>query len=245
MATDLTPGDWPQALLSTSTALQRTMDEAVLDWKNAYEGSGGKIYCRRGCGNCCRLAVHATFPEALVIARALSASQAEALERYAQALRSHLYGVEHPAAYLRAHRRNAGFCPFLGSQGECGIYAVRPFACRALLSTRNPDYCGIDLSALHPLEQKAFLSSLDPAVVAFPTHYAAAPQASGRALELQLLERMSRVFGFSLGGNLALLVWLIRERGLEEAVGEGKEAVAALLRAERLALPFVLDLQGG
>ncbi len=223
--------------------LQEGMDVLVQRWISDYEGEGRRIYCRKGCANCCRLAVHATFPEALAVAGALTPPMAGALCGYVEALRPHLIGLGDVRAYLRTHRRQAGFCPFLNGEGGCGIYPVRPFSCRALLSTRNADYCGIDLSALHPLEKEAFLSSLDPSVVAFPTHYAAYPQELGRAHETSMLEEMAKRCGFSLSGNLALLVWLIRERDLAGALRGGKEEISELLVREGLSLPFLLRLE--
>lgn len=203
---------------------------------------GGKIHCRRGCANCCRLAVEATLPEALAAAQALSGSQAAALADHVERLRENLRGAADLRGYLRSYREKMRGCPFLEGDGACGIYDVRPLACRALLSTRNPEWCGVDLSALHPLEKQAFLSGLDPAVVAFPTHYAAAPQEAGRELEEAAAIETVRRWGFSLSGNFPFLVWLARERGLAEAGARGREGVAELLQREGDGLSFLLRL---
>jgi Fe-S-cluster containining protein len=220
-------------------ALYARLDDSSRHWIRAYEENGGRVYCRKGCSNCCRLAVHATFPEAVAIAETLVPHQIATLCGYVEALRPHLCQTADMSSYLRTHRREAGFCPFLTAEGGCGIYPVRPLSCRSLLSTRNSDYCGIDLSTLHPLEAKAFLSSLNPAVVAFPTHYAAAPQEVGQGLETAALRLMTQAFGFTLCGNLTALLWLIRGRGLAEAVAQGAAAVADLLEQEKLSYPFV------
>jgi Fe-S-cluster containining protein len=230
-------------LVARVRELHARLDDSVRQWSRGYEQKGGRIYCGKGCRNCCRLAVHATFPEALTIAEILTPPQVKILCGYVEALRPHLSQVADMKSYLRTHSREAGFCPFLDTEGACGIYPVRPFSCRSLLSTRNPDYCGIDLSALHPLEKEAFLSSLDPSIVAFPTHYAAAPQGLGRSLENATSGHMAQLSGFTLSGNVTLLVWLILERGLIEAADQGAAAIADLLVREKLSLPFLLELE--
>ncbi len=147
--------------------------------------------------------------------------------------------------YLRRQRQQVGPCPFLAADGACGIYAQRPLACRSLYSTRHPDYCVTDFSAMHPLEKQAFLSSLDRDLVAFPTHYAAAPQELGRELESELIWQMREVLGFSLTGSFPLLVWLVREKGLAAVAGQGIGAVRKLLAEESIDSPYLFTLEQG
>lgn len=221
-------GPWKEEV----RAIHARMDAEVTAWQQAYAAGGGKIHCGRGCVNCCRLAVEATYPEALAAAEAFSGDQLSSLEGWVGGLKEMLMGSTDLKDYLRLYRQRMAGCPFVEEDGACGIYGVRPLACRALLSTRNPDWCGIDLGALHPLERQAFLSSLDPSVVAWPTHYAAAPQDAGRELEAEISLRMAQLYGFSLSGNFPYLVWLIVKRDLGMMVLRGEESVRALLREE-------------
>jgi len=139
-------------------------------------------------------------------------------------------------------RRELGECPFLDAEGACVVYAARPFACRALFSTRPADWCGVDFGELPAIEKQLFMAGLDRALVDFPTHYLAEPRELARELEGAGLLAMERVFGFSLAGNLPYLVWLERHYGLSQRCAEGYATVTALLEAEGLNLPFVLRL---
>lgn len=220
------------SLMEEVKAKHDQMDSEVSSWMHAHAVSGGTIFCGRGCSNCCSLAVETTYGEALRAAEALSREQLRILDEWVQRLKVNAAGAGDPKEYLRQYRQTMGGCPLVEKDGACGLYEVRPLACRALHSTRNSAWCGIDLGGLHPLEQKAFLSSLDPSVVAWPTHYAAVPQQTGRALESAISLRMAQLHGFSLSGNFPFLLWLIRKRDLAGAVSEGGQAVRALLGRE-------------
>ena len=85
--------------------------------------------CRAGCAFCCAIPVAVSAPEALYIAAYLQ----ETLSAEAQvALRTHLRArVEQRQGWTvdarHAHKR---FCVFLRDDRQCGIYAIRPLACR-------------------------------------------------------------------------------------------------------------------
>lgn len=217
-------------------------DEKAGASAETFAAGRGRIYCGRGCRNCCNLAVQCTFTEALPVAEALSDEQAATLGGHVARLRQHLAEVSDLKSYLRLHRQAIGCCPFLGADGACGIYAVRPFACRALLSTRPADWCAVDFAELHPLEKQAYLSSLDPAVVAWPTHYLAAPRDLAQEMEAAAAWRMFDTFGFTLSGNLPFLVWLEKEYRLSAVAAQGHAATLALLEEEGLSLPFLVSL---
>lgn len=213
---------------------QSDLDRRIEQWSQAYRRQGGRLYCRRGCRHCCNLAVHATLGEARRAARTLCEDQREAVAKHVATRLAALKGISDMKSYLRAHRDRVGSCPFLDREGACGIYAVRPFSCRALLSTRPGDWCGTDLSALHPLEKEAFLSSLDRTVVDFPSHYVAASRQRGQEVEAETCWQMRETFGFSLSGNLALLVHLESEHDLSEFCRRGADEVNAMLQAKGL-----------
>jgi len=209
----------------------------------AYTAGGGRIFCRRGCRNCCNLAVRCTLGEALLVAETLPPDFDAALEDYVGRARRELGAADGLTAFLRLHRRLVGLCPFLDAEGACAVYPERPFACRSLLSTRPAEWCAVDVSELHPLEKQAYLSSLDPSVVNWPTHHLAAPRDLAREFESESAWRMREAFGFSLCGDLPVLVWLERRHGLSAKATEGFEAVADLLAQHGLDLPFLLQLE--
>jgi Fe-S-cluster containining protein len=208
----------------------------------AQAGRGGRIWCGRSCSDCCTLAVFTTFPEARQIAAEITPELAVAVRSQVDRIRTFLPQASDFKSFLRLHRRPGGTCPFLGGDGACNIYPLRPLACRALLSTRNNAWCAVDFSELHSGEKQAYLSSLDPAVVAVPTHYLAAPQQLARELEEQILSAMGFRYGFSLSGLLPVLVHLILEFGLNDALGAGYGSTLARLRESGLAHPFLVIL---
>lgn len=213
-------------------ALHARADAEIGAWLTRFSATGGKTYCAKGCANCCRLAVETTLPEALYIAGRLSEEQGSALDSFVGRLKKQLHGVTDLRSYLRSYRETMVGCPFLESGGGCGIYESRPLACRALISTRNADWCGVDLSRLHPLEKQAFLSSLDASVVSFPTHYAAVPREIGCELEEAAAAEGIRRWGVTLSGNFPLLAWLVRERSLEVLLSRGSVAITEMLGKE-------------
>lgn len=217
-------------------------DEKAGAAAEGFKAGGGRIYCGRGCRNCCNLAVQCTFTEALPVAEALSDEHAAALRGHVGRLRQHLKEAADLKSYLHLHRQTIGYCPFLEADGACGVYTVRPFACRSLLSTRPAEWCAVDFAELHPLEKQAYLSSLDPAVVAWPTHYLAAPRDLAQEVEAAAAWRMFDTFGFTLSGNLPFLVWLEKEYRLSAVAAQGHAATLALLEKEGLNLPFLVSL---
>jgi Fe-S-cluster containining protein len=220
---------------------QAELDAAIAAWHQA-EGARTRLWCGPGCGNCCTLAVNATLPEALAIAAALSAGVREQLADFVARLRTHAGGAADARAFLAGYRQSVGACPFLDATQNCGIYAVRPLACRALLATRPPDWCGVNLAELPELERQAFLAGLDRTVVAFPTHYAAAPQQLAAAGERTLLLATVRHLGCAVSGNLPLIVWLCGRADFGAALDSGAVALPPLLTRLGVDRPFLMQI---
>ncbi len=231
-----------QGLKEAVHATAASFDRQALIWVEEHAGLGGRIFCARGCSSCCNLTVNATFPEALTLAEGLTQAQRVSLRRHMDLLRELLPETETLKDFLRLHRRQVGFCPFLETGGACGVYPFRPLACRALFSTRNSDWCAVDFSTLHPAEKQAYLSSLDPKVVAFPTHYLASPQGLARELESSALAAMRERFGFSVAGNLPVLVHLACEHGLAEVILKGYEATIQSIEAAGLNRSYLVEV---
>lgn len=183
-------------------------DELARAWLGVLNGKTATIHCRKGCSGCCSLAVHASFPEAATVSATLTIPQQKSLSRYVEQLTAELPELTDMKSYLRRHRENIGPCPFLDNQGSCGIYAVRPLTCRALLSTRPAEWCSVDFTTLDEWDKQAYEAGLNRQVVAWPTHYVAATQEMARQQESALLASMKQKCGWSLAGNFPLLVWL-------------------------------------
>ncbi|WP_246038138.1 YkgJ family cysteine cluster protein [Geomonas terrae] len=231
-------GEMLDQLLEQVKQQQMFLEMLVRSWVDDYRADGGSIYCGKGCRNCCSLAVHTGFAEALAVARRLNEAQAEKVASYAVRLRDLVKNVSDLPQYLRLHRQ-MGFCPLLDDEGACSVYPVRPLTCRALISTRESVWCGADFSTLAPEEREAFLAGLDRKVVAFPSHYVATLQESGKELEEAAAQHMRLHFGFALYGNLGVLVHLIR-KGLAEACQEGPAAAARFIAQAGFDNPLLL-----
>jgi len=219
------------------------MDRLAAALAADYRAGGGLIHCGKGCSCCCSLVVNCTFPEALLLAGGLDEGLLQHIDRYTERLKGLLGGVAALQDYLRLHRRESGGCPLLGADGACLEYARRPLSCRALLATKESRWCGADFAALTAAEKEAYVASLDRAATAFPLHYLAATQHAGGELERQALLTMAGRYGFSLYGNMPVMVHLASRWGLAAAVSAGEAAVRELLEQAGLAHPLLLALE--
>jgi hypothetical protein len=152
--------------------------------------------------------VQATLVEALIIAVQLSPRQFKKVEEYVQRQKEIMANEKDFLAILRKERTLLGPCPFLNARGCCSIYAQRPLACRALLSTKDSAWCSVDFQSLAPLEKHLYLQSLDHAVVTFPVHYVAGTQRLAQEGEKRLLLQMQKLSNETVSGNFPLLVYL-------------------------------------
>jgi Fe-S-cluster containining protein len=202
---------------------QRELDEAIAAWRQG-DGANMRIWCGPGCGNCCSLTVNTTLPEALALAAVLNDRQRQPLSATVTRLTEHARQATDARTFLVGYRAAVGPCPFLDAGANCTVYSDRPLACRALLATRPPDWCGVNLGGLPEVERAAFLAGLDRTVVAWPTHYAAAPQELAAEFERGLIFTMIRVHGFGVTGNLPFLVDLAGRGGCGEALAGGPAA---------------------
>lgn len=216
-------------------------DKFASKWLTDYRQSGKPIYCREGCAGCCHLAVHATWPEAAVVAGRLTAQQSMQLTDYVERLQDALPELTDLKSYLKRHRQTLGPCPFLDAAGACSIYPVRPLSCRALLSTRPAAWCTVDFSELDQWDKQAYESSLDRQVVAWPTHYVAAAQDFARELERDLLAAMLQQAGWTLSGNFAVMVWLASCGHLHGIDIKTTAQLQSLLAAQRLDNNLILN----
>ncbi len=234
---------WPE-LLENLSASGRQLDQQT-DLLCQTENTQFQLFCTKGCSNCCTLAVNCSFVEAVAIANNLSADQRQALTAKLPLLRQISQQAENLKEFLRQFRAQLGGCPFLAVEdGSCSIYPLRPLSCRALLSTRNSSWCAVDFADLHPQEKEAFLSSLNPEIVAFPTHYLATSQELGLELESVSMVAMRDTFSVALSGNLIYQVWLETEFQLSKVLAQGFAATRQFIEERKLDLPFLLQLQG-
>lgn len=236
--------DWDR-LTSELEQQQHFMEMLTRSLSGDYRSRGGEIYCSRGCNGCCNLVVNCTLTEAVKVAATLDERQFVRVGDYVNRLKELLTGVSELKEYLRLHRRSSGGCPLLEQDGSCGVYAVRPLSCRALLSTMDSRWCGVDFSELTEAEKQAFVERLDRGSVAFPMHYLASSRDAGVGMEQQAFRRMGELLGFSLYGNMPVLVHLVKHHDLAQVAIFGRSTVADLLVSTGLDNPLLLQVEGG
>lgn len=232
-----------ESLLAAVRSEAHALDRTIAAWSAAYTAGGKRLFCGTGCAGCCTLFVQSTLGEALLVAQTLDQTQLRALEAYVLRQRDALAGESDLLAALRLHRKTIGPCPFLDAAGSCGVYALRPLACRALLSTKPSAWCGVDFAELDSLDKRLYLDSLDRDVVAFPVHYAAAPQTEARSAEERLCAAMRATWGFSVVGNFPLLVHLERSCALSSRFAGGIEQVLSALQESGFCHPLLLRIE--
>ncbi len=202
-----------------------------------------RVYCQKGCANCCSLVVNCSFVEAAAMARQLSDAQRKAVSGAAPRIVELADNCPSLKDFLLQYRATIGGCIFLDRQHqECSVYPERPLSCRALLSTRPSAWCGVDFSTLHPLEKEAFLSSLDRDIVNFPTHYLASPQERAGELEADLIWSLREQCGYAISGNLIYQLWLEQEHSLTSKLQTGDFDLAAYLHQQQLLQPLLLQV---
>lgn len=220
--------------------LQADSDRMTGAWINGYRLLGGNLFCSDKCSNCCSLAVHCTWPESLCAGESISDHCCLQLDSHLRDLKTVIARAPDLTSFLRM-RRELGPCPFLIA-GSCGIYPDRPLSCRSLLSTKESIWCNADFGVMSSEEKQSFMASLDVTIVDFPTQYVAATRDSCRNLEQELSASMSRHLGFSLYGNLPLLVLLNRRYRFEEVIGSGYDATIDFLENSGLNHPYLVSI---
>src|SRR5512145_49495 len=121
--------------------------------------------CKAGCGWCCHQQVGVTAPEALRIAAhmaTLPPAQAEPMAARVRATAQATAGMD---TEQRAASKQP--CPFLGADGACTIYAVRPLRCRGLHSI-DADFCIACYDDIESMRRKLAAGELKPVYLETP-----------------------------------------------------------------------------
>ena len=218
------------------------LDGVIAAWLREREAAGKRIFCAAGCSNCCTLFVQSTLVEALIVAEELDANQAYKLQDYVLRQRESLAGVSDFLTILRKQRQEIGPCPFLDNAGCCSIYAQRPLACRALLSTKPAEWCSVDFSILDPLEKRLYLESLEREVAAFPVHYVADTQSAAQHAEARILAQMEAEPGAAISGNFPLLVYFAYTCNLAAQIQDGVANWPQQLQSSAFYHPLLLQI---
>lgn len=121
--------------------------EALLAQDRRQPGADA-IRCNKGCSHCCHGPVEIRAHEAVLLVEQLQAAGREL--DVAKLARQSNYDVdtwrEQPAADQS--------CVFLGDDGACTVYEMRPNACRKLLVTSDPQHCDIPRGEYEQIERR-------------------------------------------------------------------------------------------
>lgn len=163
--------------------------------------------CKAGCGWCCHQQVGLSPPEAVRIAvhiRALPEAEAAAMTARLRQVAGRTQGMD---TTEWAQSRTA--CPFLGADGNCMIYAVRPLRCRGVHSI-DVEFCIACYEDLEAMRARLQAGELKPV----------------------FLETPERIYDSALAGVLQAL-----RKAAPKAVAslEMSQAVVALLDQPKLA----------
>lgn len=222
-----------------AATLHQRLNVGIEAWQHGYRLMGGKVHCGKGCDSCCTLTVNCALPEAVRLSQSLTESRRNELSKYIDRLYAAIPRLIDLKRYLDLHRKELGPCPFLDTDGSCCIYPVRPSSCRSLISTRESRWCAQDFAALDSSEKQEFMDSLDQTVVAFPMHYAAAPQEMAADVEASLNQAMRDEFGYTVYGNMPLLVHMELKHRLSSRLTDGRREIEALFTAEGVGHPLL------
>lgn len=87
--------------------------------------------CGEGCSYCCHQRVSTTGVELVYIATWIRENESD------EKRRAILDGLRATVAQRAPSQDNPVRCPFLSKEGSCGIYEVRPLACRSVTSVSS------------------------------------------------------------------------------------------------------------
>jgi Fe-S-cluster containining protein len=120
--------------------LQQAVDEVLTC---VYKNPPKPITCQKGCYGCCYLLVSSSMIEALAIV-----GYCQNVKDANKLLERRLPVIKTQAALVQIKGMNAARwfasmtrCAFLLDDNTCGIYPVRPIACRQLLTVSEPENC--------------------------------------------------------------------------------------------------------
>jgi len=121
------------------------------------------VACRKGCSFCCHINVSVTIPEAILVAASLRHGPYREFAPRVEATAARAAGLNELERF-----RHALPCPML-KDGACGIYDVRPTACRAYLAT-DAKQCEASLESARtvgtptPVESLAYPQQISAAI---------------------------------------------------------------------------------
>ncbi|MBX7219319.1 MAG: YkgJ family cysteine cluster protein [Blastocatellia bacterium] len=237
-------------LLTLVEHLRQEFESKTQRWisKNQEEGLLDAVFCRRGCVHCCTFAVQTTLLEAFPIAAQVTPEVAALLEKRVERLVELAESALDVDDFDERHRREPGLCVFLNAAGACSIYEIRPFGCRQTISTLPAQFCapGVPVG-LTDSEAETYQAFLDFSPISNGEHhFAASIMDWGSTCSDILLELMQQNWGFSIEGELTVLVFLLLDADFQTAwTHRDISGLKQWVRYKGVGHPFLFTLETG
>lgn len=115
------------------------------------------ISCKKGCSYCCNIEVYMTLAEAEIIVNYCRENNIS--------IDTEVLKVQEPLDRSERGKHPNSRCVFLKEDNTCGIYEVRPMACRKYIVVSNPKFCDVSngsqqVSVYTELHTEMILSAL-------------------------------------------------------------------------------------
>ncbi|HNC44526.1 MAG TPA: YkgJ family cysteine cluster protein [Acidobacteriota bacterium] len=199
-------------------------------------------YCGQGCFHCCEFPVQATLLEAQHLAAGLPESIWPVIARRVEHLQRLAGEARDLSDFDEQVRHRLGTCALLDEARKCLAYSRRPLGCRKTYSTLPGDYCARTAQEqMTPQEwhQYQHWISVNP-LTGQLDHYIEPLNDFGSELSEKILEAMERELGFSVEGELTVLLWLTRSAEVMEGFWNGdRSRLQSVLDQLGLAHPFL------
>lgn len=157
-------------------ALRALYVEADAMYTNIAEDIRREVKCKKGCAFCCHIRAVSTPIEAEV---AVDYAAEHGIEIDTDRLEQQK-DLDVDQYMFSPHKR----CVFLQPDNTCGIYPVRPFACRTYFVVNDPEFCDVDR---HPHHEQQVVNNLE---MSYPAMAVLREEGSLESFPHQLLKKI-------------------------------------------------------
>lgn len=204
-------------------------------------------YCAQGCFHCCEFPVQVTMLEAHYLAIGIPESTWPVITRRVEHLTQLACEAHNLDEFDEQVRRRLGTCALLTEAGKCLVYDRRPLGCRKTYSALPGRYCARTArEQMTPDEWHQYqrFISTNP-LTGQLDHYIEPLNDFGSELSENMLAAMEQELGFSLEGELTVLLWLTRQAEFMVGFWNGNwPLLQSQLDQLGVAHPFLTTLQG-
>jgi len=238
-----------KALKSETQQIYNQLDSFTEEWIENYIASGGKVFCQKGCYNCCDLPVRVTLAEAFLISDNNDAVSDDRLRTYLDKLIIYVRDSKSESDYLKSRRTRIGMCPLLNEEGACSVHKKHPIPCRKTISVLHHQFCKAEaINNLPPLEVLKYLDNIKSMsdVTGGRGHYVDDISGLGSYLQNSLRDTTKKLLGFDMFGDLSLMVFLsTQEEFIKVLMSKNVRKVTRYLQENYFLHPYIISIEQG